>query len=92
MFSPIKIALFALISFATLAVAIPTPETCHADTKGLITGTNVLLQKALLPICMSACLFVTNPDTFLFLSTPFHHIPLRAAPMTQTAYELITDP
>jgi len=50
MFSPIKIALFALISFATLAVAIPAPEPRHADTRALIIGTNVLLKKALLPI------------------------------------------
>ncbi|KAH9067538.1 hypothetical protein EDB87DRAFT_3591 [Lactarius vividus] len=50
MFSPIKVALFAFISFATLAVAIPAPEPRHADAKALITGTNVLLRKALLPI------------------------------------------
>ncbi|KAI9465355.1 hypothetical protein BJY52DRAFT_1388878 [Lactarius psammicola] len=50
MFSPIKIALFSLISFAALAVAIPAPEPRHADAKALITGTNVLLKKALLPI------------------------------------------
>ncbi len=56
MFSPIKIALFALISFVTLAVAIPAPEPCHADARALIIGTNVLLKKALLPISMSACL------------------------------------
>ncbi len=56
MFSPIKITLFALISFATLAVTIPTPEPCHADAKALITSTNVFLKKALLPIGTSACL------------------------------------
>ncbi len=56
MFSPIKITLFALISFATLAVAIPAPEPRHADAKALITSTNVLLKKAVLPIGTSACL------------------------------------
>ncbi|KAH9046786.1 hypothetical protein EDB84DRAFT_1435231 [Lactarius hengduanensis] len=50
MFSPIKVALFAFISFATLAIAIPAPEPRRADAKALITGTNVLLRKAMLPI------------------------------------------
>jgi hypothetical protein len=56
MFSPIKIALFALISFATLAVAIPAPEPRHADAKALITDCNYRLQSVILPIGTSACL------------------------------------
>jgi hypothetical protein len=50
MFSPIKIALFAFISFATLAIAIPTPEPRHADAKALIADCNGRLQSAILPI------------------------------------------
>ncbi len=35
---------------------------------------------------------VTNLDTYLFFSTTFHHIPLRAASMTHITYARLTEP
>lgn len=52
----LKIALFALLSFATLALATPTPRGQQSqDPKALIAGKNLVLKQTLLPL--SPCHF-----------------------------------
>ncbi|KAI0002112.1 hypothetical protein BJV74DRAFT_817006 [Russula compacta] len=50
MFSPLKIALFSLISLATLALAVPTQQDRSQDLKALISSTNLALQSAVQPL------------------------------------------
>jgi hypothetical protein len=59
MFSPVKLAFFALVSFAALALAIPSPGrlqdpraliTITNDPKALITHTNDVLERTLLKV------------------------------------------
>ncbi|KAI0289375.1 hypothetical protein BC826DRAFT_971017 [Russula brevipes] len=50
MLSPVKIALFAFISFATLALAVPSPAGHVNDPKALIISANVALEKILFPL------------------------------------------
>ncbi|KAF8262300.1 hypothetical protein EI94DRAFT_715290 [Lactarius quietus] len=57
MFSLSKIALFSLISFATLAFAIPAPEARSASAKALLYNANDQIATAMLPV---ACATSTN--------------------------------
>ena len=50
MFSPAKITLFALLSFASLALAIPTSDGRSKDPKALISRTNTALMGTMLPL------------------------------------------
>ena len=56
MLSLSKIALFSLISFATLALAIPAPKPRSSNTKALFTGVNGQLVNTMYPVGSSACL------------------------------------
>ncbi|KAI0251240.1 hypothetical protein BJV78DRAFT_1154628 [Lactifluus subvellereus] len=49
MLSPLKLALIAIISFTTLAVATPTLEARSQDPKALISDANWRLERAVLP-------------------------------------------
>ncbi|KAH9956258.1 hypothetical protein BC827DRAFT_804272 [Russula dissimulans] len=64
----LKIAFFAFLSFATLALAIPTSDARgqYQDPKAAISSANVALQSAVLPLCL-CCL----PSTFR--ATYAHH-------------------
>ena len=64
MFSPVKVTLFAFLSFATLALAIPTSDGRPGDPKAAISSANVALQKAVLPL--GSCYF---PFTGALLAT-----------------------
>ena len=50
MFSPLKVVLFAFISFAALALAIPSPASSSEDPRALILGCNDELVEAVLPL------------------------------------------
>jgi hypothetical protein len=51
MFSPLKTALFALLSFATLALAVPTSQGEQPqDVKACIVNTNFALEQTVLPL------------------------------------------
>jgi hypothetical protein len=53
MFSPLKITLFAIVSFATLTFAIPSPEAPRTvNPMTLIRDTNVRLEKTLVSLRM----------------------------------------
>jgi hypothetical protein len=55
MFSPLKVALFAIVSLTTLtfAFAIPSPRAPQpGNPMTLISNTNARLQKTLQPLCM----------------------------------------
>jgi hypothetical protein len=56
MFSLSKIALFSLISFATLALAIPAPEPRTASAKDLLSGACAQVANIIQPLCSSTCL------------------------------------
>jgi hypothetical protein len=64
MFSPVKVTLFAFLSFATLALATPTLDGRSKDPKAAISTANVALQKAMLPL--GSCYF---PFTDTLLAT-----------------------
>ena len=53
MFSPAKITLFAFLSFASLALAIPTSDGRSKDPKALISRANTALVGTMLPL--SSC-------------------------------------
>jgi hypothetical protein len=66
MFS-LKIALFALLSFATLALATPTSRGQQPQNpKALIASSNVVLKQTLLPL--SPCHFLLRHIARLFLT------------------------
>lgn len=52
MLSPLKLALVAIVSFATLAIATPALEARSQDPKTLISDANRRLETAVLPFCM----------------------------------------
>ena len=56
MLSLSKIVLFSLISFATLALAIPAPEPRSANTKALFAGANNQLVNTMYPVGSSLVL------------------------------------
>ncbi len=70
----------------------PTDKPSFVAARDALLILGSLFRHLALPYVQVSLSFVTNPDTFTFFSTSFHHIPLRAAPMTHTAYEPITDP
>jgi hypothetical protein len=55
MFSLSKIALFSLISFATLALAIPAPEPRTDNAKALLANANNQIAGIIAPVGSSAC-------------------------------------
>jgi hypothetical protein len=55
MFSPVKIAFFTFLSFAVLALAIPTAEGPPQDPKALISSACIDLERIMLPL--SSCCF-----------------------------------
>ena len=63
MLSLSKIALFSLISCATLALAIPAPEPRSSDTKALFAGANVQLMTTMCPVGSST--FLSFSSTLL---------------------------
>jgi hypothetical protein len=73
MFSPVKFALFALISFVALALATSSPGLAqdhkaliiNNDPRALIDNTNHVLEKALLPLCPFYLSFCTFLDSYL---------------------------
>jgi hypothetical protein len=64
MLSPVKVTLFAFLSFAALALATPTLDGRSKDPKAAISTANVALQKAMLPL--GSCYF---PFTETLLTT-----------------------
>ena len=64
MFSLSKIALFSLISFATLALAIPAPEPRQENAKTLIADANIRLEQAMFPVGSSA--YLSDSVTLLY--------------------------
>ena len=70
MFSPLKVALFAFISFAALALAIPSPAARSQDPWALILGCNDELAEAVLPLRPFYLTIYTSLDSC-------SHLPLR---------------
>ena len=67
MFSLVKLALFSLISFATLALAIPSQAGHPKDPRALIAKANVDLQGTVLSLSSFYLPFYTSLD---FCSPP----------------------
>jgi hypothetical protein len=63
MLSLFKVALFSLISFATLALAMPASEPRTLNAKDLLNDVKDQIGNALAPVCSSPCR--------LFSFTPF---------------------
>jgi hypothetical protein len=64
MFSLAKFALFSLISFATLALAIPSPAGQPKDPRALIANANAALEATVLslsPFCPSTLHSIYSP-------------------------------
>ena len=55
MLSLSKIALFSLISFATLALAITAPEPRSVNARALFTAANVQIVNTMCPVGSSTC-------------------------------------
>jgi hypothetical protein len=64
MFSLVKFALFSLISFATLALAIPSPAGQPNDPRALIAKANDALQGTVLPLSPFYLPFYTSLNFF----------------------------
>ena len=62
MFSLVKFALFSLISFATLALAIPSPAGHPNSPTALIANTNDVLEGIVLPLSPYYLPFRTSLD------------------------------
>lgn len=69
MFSLAKFALFSLISFATLALAIPSPAGQLKDPRALIAQANGVLEGTVLPLSPFYLPFYTSLD-FCFVHHP----------------------
>ena len=67
MFSLVKFALFSLICFATLALAIPSPAGHPNDPRALIANANDNLKGTLLPLSPFYLPFYTS---LVFCSPP----------------------
>lgn len=67
MFSLVKFALFSLISFATLALAIPSPAGHANDPRALIAKANDVLGGTVIPLSPFYLPFYTSLD---FCSPP----------------------
>ena len=66
MLSLSKIALFSLISFATLALAVPAPEPRSVNTRALFAGANVQIVNTMCPVGLSTCLSFSSPLLYAY--------------------------
>ena len=66
MLSLSKIALFSIISFATLALAITTPEPRSANTRALFAAANVQIVNTMYPVGSSTCLSFSSTMLYAY--------------------------